>query len=156
MIEVTKSILILVDAMNKKLVDMHKNIAKLLKLNFCKILNQDRFGFCAVVNLREGKYKILIDYSIKGHVDIYLFEPEIIVEDYTEIHTYGRKYHNAFRRELLKLCLDHPSKNEWDTSVALIDSYIPWASEWTEFYELWQLTGVWHGEGEHPNVEKDI
>ena len=36
----------------------------------------------------------------------------------------------------------------------LTESYIPWAIEWTEFYELWLLTGTWYGGGVHPGGDK--
>lgn len=140
--------------MNKKLINMHKNIAQLRKLDFCRIISQSKHGFLVEVEVREGKYKILLDYKHKGYVDSYLIEPEIRMEDYLEIHTYGMKYHSAYKKAIPQLCLDRPFKNEWNTSIALIDSYIPWAAEWTEFYELWELTGVWHGGGEHPSDEK--
>jgi len=26
---------------------------------------------------------------------------------------------------------------------------LPWTSLWLHFYEIWLVTGVWHGGGEH-------
>lgn len=139
--------------MNKKFVDMHRHLSQIKRLNCCKIISQVKNGFCAEISLREGKYKILIDYSLNGVVDVYLLEPHIEVVNYTEIHTYGIKYHRVFRKELLKLCLTRPSKYEWNRRIPLAESFIPWAAEWTEFYELWLLTGVWYGGGEHPTID---
>ena len=139
----------------KLLFNMHRNLNQLRRHAFCKIITQNRNGFIVEVNLRENKYKIALEYKFKGAVDVYLLEPEIDVTRRMEIHTYGMKYHQHYKKELLKLCLVRPMKNEWDTSIALMDSYIPWAAEWTEFYELWKLTGAWHGGGEHPDLESD-
>ncbi len=50
------------------------------------------------------------------------------------------------------MCLKHPKIDDWKPSTLLIDSYIPWATEWTEFYELWVLAGVWYGGGIHPSA----
>ena len=67
-----------------------------------------------------------------------------------EIHTFGNYYHGAYKKELPKLCLTHLETDKWDSSILLTESYIPWAIEWTEFYELWLLTGKWYGGGVHP------
>ncbi len=139
--------------MNKNLVNMYGNIAQLENLPFCNIIKVDRKGLWVEVLIRNGKYKILCDYQLTGHMDVYLVEPDINMDNPTEIHTYGMKYHKAYKRELPNLCLRLPYRFQWNSSILLLDSYIPWAAEWTEFYEIWELTGKWHGGGEHPTSE---
>lgn len=48
------------------------------------------------------------------------------------------------------LCLFLPSAYEWDASMFLADTIIPWAAEWLLFYEIWLATGEWLGGGAHP------
>lgn len=50
------------------------------------------------------------------------------------------------------LCL-HES-NDWDGSMLLADTIIPWAAEWLFFYEIWKATGAWHGGGAWPPIEQ--
>jgi len=43
------------------------------------------------------------------------------------------------------LCLYRPG--EWTWGDPLTETIVPWTSEWLVFYELWQVTGTWHGTG---------
>ena len=52
------------------------------------------------------------------------------------------------------LCLYRPRKNQWDGSMLLSETAIPWAVEWLYFYEIWVCTGKWLGGGEHPPCKK--
>lgn len=139
----------------KLLFCMHVNLNQLRGINFCEVVSQDRDGFIAKIKLRNGKYIVVLDYKLIGLVDAYLLKPDINMDHYLEIHTYGLRYHKTFKRKLPKLCLEMPSLNEWNPSMALMDSYVPWAAEWIEFYELWQLTGIWYGGGVHPGIAKE-
>jgi hypothetical protein len=40
-----------------------------------------------------------------------------------------------------RLCLHMP--DEWDQSLALADTTVPWAIEWLVAYEGWRATGEW-------------
>lgn len=139
--------------MKENLLFMHKNMIQLKKMENCNIVLKSRYGFSVEVELRQGKYKVRIDYNYIGIVSVYLLEPNIDMSNSTEIHTYGMHFHGAYKREVPELCLKHPKIDDWKPSTLLIDSYIPWATEWTEFYELWVLTGVWYGGGVHPSAQ---
>jgi hypothetical protein len=43
------------------------------------------------------------------------------------------------------LCLFDPNGNEWNRTMMIADTTIPWTCEWLRFYEIWHATGVWHG-----------
>lgn len=43
------------------------------------------------------------------------------------------------------LCLFDPDQGEWDRTMLIADTIIPWASEWLHDYELWHFDGVWRG-----------
>ena len=136
--------------MRERLINMHKNLFQLKRLPYCKIISQKRNSFSAELDIRDGKYKIRIDYYEKGFPNVYVVAPEIDMSESLEIHTFGTHYHGAYKKELPKLCLTYLETDKWDSSILLTESYIPWAIEWTEFYELWLLTGKWYGGGVHP------
>lgn len=46
------------------------------------------------------------------------------------------------------LCLNLPG--EWDSSMSIGHTILPWASEWLFHYEMWLATGKWAGGGRHP------
>ena len=47
------------------------------------------------------------------------------------------------------LCLYYPPDNEWDGSLAVAKTVMPWAVDWLVCYEGWLLTGRWDGGGVH-------
>lgn len=49
-----------------------------------------------------------------------------------------------------RLCLYLPGSGEWKPDVPIAVTFIPWASMWLYFYEVWHATGVWLGGGVHP------
>jgi hypothetical protein len=47
------------------------------------------------------------------------------------------------------LCLYLPG--EWNESMLLAATILPWTSQWLFYYELWLITGHWMGTGhDHP------
>jgi len=49
-----------------------------------------------------------------------------------------------------QLCLYDPRETEWDPSWSIIDSIIPWISEWLYCFEFWQIDGQWRAPERHP------
>lgn len=49
-----------------------------------------------------------------------------------------------------RLCLYLPKRNEWQSQMKLSETVIPWTLEWLWYFEMWLLTDVWEGGGEHP------
>lgn len=47
------------------------------------------------------------------------------------------------------ICLHYPI--EFDYSMRIIDTIIPWTQEWLYFYEVWLITGEWLGGGHNPH-----
>jgi hypothetical protein len=49
------------------------------------------------------------------------------------------------------LCLFYPKAHEFDNTMFLATTILPWASEWLMFYELWlaSSTNEWFGGGIH-------
>ena len=133
------------------LVNAFRNVNQLSCLPNCKILYNKRGNISAELLIRDGKYKLRIDIKVGKLPKVYVVEPEIDRSNPTEIHTYGFQYHPYYKKEIPVLCLTHLGEDKTNTSMPLIKTYIPWAIEWTEFYELWLLTGKWYGKGIHPD-----
>lgn len=141
--------------MRESSLNMYKNLIQLSKLKGCRIVSKKRSSFSAELWIRNGRYQIRLDYFVKSIPNVYVISPTIDMREPLEIHTFGMKFHGAYQRELPLLCLTHYETDRWNTSIMLLESYIPWAVEWTEFYELWLMTGKWYGGGIHPGGEKD-
>lgn len=56
-------------------------------------------------------------------------------------------HHFGINKDKLEvtLCLHLP--NEFNYSLRIIDTIIPWIQEWLYFYEIWLSTGKWLGGG---------
>ncbi len=52
-----------------------------------------------------------------------------------------------------RLCLYFSQFGEWDFSMPIADTIIPWTSKWLCYYEIWHTTGKWKGGGIHPGDE---
>lgn len=49
-----------------------------------------------------------------------------------------------------RLCLYDPPAGEWDATMHLSRTILPWSADWLACYELWLMTGRWTGGGRHP------
>ena len=86
-------------------------------------------------------YEVLIDHERTASPLVYVSRPHLeLVREQPLPHVYSWN----------TLCL-YLDRREWNGSVTIADSLVPWASEWLFFYELWLATGEWLGEGPHPD-----
>ena len=135
----------------QSLLNAFKNLNQLSCLSNCTVLSNKRGNISVELLIRDGKYKLRIDIKEGKLPKVYVVEPEIDRSNPLEIHTFGFQYHPYYKKELPLLCLTHLGEDKTNTSMSLTETYIPWAIEWTEFYELWLLTGKWYGKGIHPD-----
>jgi hypothetical protein len=85
------------------------------------------------------KYTIKLVYKIGTRPNVYVLEPELVVPDKkSEIHMFNDG----------SLCLYF--KDDWTPKMLIAETLIPWTSEWLLHYEVWRITGKWHGGGIHP------
>jgi hypothetical protein len=54
------------------------------------------------------------------------------------------------------LCLWHPKNKEWNATMRLSDTYIPWTLRWLWYFEDWLSSDDWVGEGVHPDAARRI
>lgn len=122
-----------------------------------------RNSITAIVPIRkecgEPRYKLKIKIDSYGYCDVYIIEPKIKKfngENPPHVYPSTSKWNEANQEyDELKLCLYLPGNNEYSRYDKLIESVISWSIKWTEFYELWLLTGEWFGGGEHPSTKED-
>ena len=105
-------------------------------------------GLTAIVKTKptsnSDDYELLIRYeSLEKHPYVLLLNPNI-PKDVRLPHVYPRKKYKG--KEYPNLCLYLPGG--WNNSLLIADTILLWAIEWLYYYELWIITGKWHGGGE--------
>lgn len=98
-------------------------------------------------------YETLLEYkSVERKPKVYVALSQLDTENSKVIpHKYCIKEIN--NKKYVELCLFY--KNEWNPTMNIADTIIPWVCEWLYFYEIWVITGEWCGGGKHPTT-KDI
>jgi len=94
------------------------------------------------------KYTVRIKYKLKKR-------PEVIVINPLLKSTKEGPLQHVFPGD--KLCLFRYKYFEWNSSMPIADTIIPWTSLWLFYHEIWETTGKWYGGGEHSsNNKKDV
>lgn len=89
----------------------------------------------------SDSYRVRLVYSLEKPPKVFVESPELFHRDEERIpHQYADG----------SLCLYLPAAQEWERSMCLADTIVPWTAEWLIHYELWHATGEWHGGGIHP------
>lgn len=95
------------------------------------------------------KYHLRVIYEQNRWVKVFVVNKEL------RIAANRSKLPHVYNSKQQQLCLYSPSKKEWDGFSCIVDTIIPWASEWLYYYELWLPEGKWYGGGhnEYPNED---
>ena len=89
-------------------------------------------------------YTVRLKYKLKDRPKVQVLKPELIVPEGRRLpHTYSGK----------QLCLYYPGSGDWRGDMLLSQTIVPWISEWLLHYEIWLVTGKWHGGGIHNGVK---
>lgn len=59
---------------------------------------------------------------------------------------------HCYNQTKQELCLFYG--NEWNNSMLISNTVVPWIYDWLYHYEIWVGTGVWNGGGIHPRIPK--
>lgn len=91
-------------------------------------------------------YQILVRYSQSGSPEVWVISPELVNRPDGERipHVYPGN----------RLCLYLPRNKEWDRTMFIAETTIPWAALWLYYYEMWHATGEWLGGGVHPRFNE--
>jgi hypothetical protein len=88
-------------------------------------------------------YKILVTYSIREYPRVAVVDPPL------QPDPDGHLPH--FFCSAGCLCLHEA--DEWDPSMLIAATIVPWATEWLAHYELWRQAGQWYGNADLPQEE---
>lgn len=87
----------------------------------------------------SDSYEVRVRYRVGDNPKLFVLEPVLQKRDGKRCdHMYADNRPCLYRR------------HDWDASMMLADTIVPWASEWLAHYEVWLATGDWTGRGEHP------
>ena len=88
-------------------------------------------------------YTIEIRYSYEMPVpEVYVIKPIRL------LHYPGEdKLPHVFDSEKQQICLH--LFGEWNRTMAISTTYVPWSSRWLFSYETWVVSGVWIGKSFH-------
>jgi len=59
----------------------------------------------------------------------------------------GRKPPHTYAGEADPLCVFYPAAQEWNSSMPIARTIVPWSCEWLLHFEAWLFTGIWEGGG---------
>lgn len=90
-------------------------------------------------------YKIKIICERGNKPKVFLYGNHIKGIERTD---FPHKYYKDEIKQEVQLCLNMPY--EFNYSLRIIDTIIPWIQEWLYFYEIWLFTGEWCGGGNTP------
>jgi hypothetical protein len=83
------------------------------------------------------EYTVRIRYARGPFLRVMLVDPRLEPDERKLLH---HLYPNG------DLCLHR--LDEWDPSMLLVETIIPWTAEWLAHYELWKPNHRWYGDGD--------
>lgn len=78
--------------------------------------------------------------------DVFVIEPDLV--DLAG----GRKLPHVYEQKPTRLCLYLPRAREWNRSMRIADTVVPWTVLWLFYFEEWLVSDEWKGGGVHPEV----
>lgn len=89
----------------------------------------------------SNEYTILIKLQ-KKKIEVFVIEPKKLM-----LFSSETKLPHVYSTKKQILCLFYPDGKQWNRGKLIVNSIIPWTSEWLYFYEIWLITGEWLGGG---------
>lgn len=83
----------------------------------------------------SARYTVRIEATPTRRPQVRIVSPEFVEP--------ARELPHVYRDGSLCLCFPW----QWDRTMPIARTIVPWASEWLLYYELWKGTGEWHGGG---------
>ena len=93
------------------------------------------------------EYSLRLSYKLGRAPEVFVLHPNL------RALSEGRELPHVYSQEEQRLCLYLPRGGEWSPEMRLTDTFLPWASLWLYYFEMWLLTGEWKGGGVHPDQE---
>ena len=106
--------------------------------------NLMQWGSWVTPSPMSAKYRIDVNYAIGDAPQVWAREPDL-----TEMAG-GKKLPHVYDQSAQRLCLYRPAYREWKSTLLISRTIVPWAVLWFYYFEIWLVTGIWPGRGEHP------
>jgi hypothetical protein len=95
-----------------------------------------------VPSVLSDTYQLRISYQFPRRPKIEVLSPQLrLAAGKTQLP-------HAYKDGQLDICVHRPE--EWNKTLYIADTIMPWISQWLRFYEYWEQTGCWEGKGTHP------
>lgn len=97
-------------------------------------------------------YDLRLKYPFNGVPATFVDQPDL-----TSLAN-GARIPHLYSEQPARICLYLPSAYEWQSSMLLNRTIVPWAILWLWYFEDWLATGEWRGGGVHvaPDIEAEI
>ena len=92
------------------------------------------------------EYSIQISYHGGDPPKVLVKEPDL------SLLAEGRPLPHVYR-DPTRLCLYLPGSNEWDNTMRIDQTFVPWTASWLYYFEDWLESSDWKGGGVHPGEE---
>lgn len=92
-------------------------------------------------------YDVEVQYKRDGFPSIWVYG---ILSDNIKAKEIPHKYSYDLHKNKVNLCLYRNKYHEYNRKALPSKNIVPWICEWLYFYELYLITDVWYGNGEHP------
>ena len=97
--------------------------------------------------LSDG-YNVRMDYTIGK-------KPKVFVKTKLALAYGAAELPHVYDNARQKLCLFFPDGSQWNSSMLLAKTIVPWIYDWLFHYEIWLATGLWFGGGIHPENDEE-
>jgi hypothetical protein len=88
-------------------------------------------------------YRVRVTYELRAYPKVTVLSPRLESRP-------GKSLPHVFADGSLCLHLE----DDWNSGMLLVDTIVPWTSEWLIQYEIWKFTGEWYGGGEWPPTRR--
>lgn len=105
------------------------------------------------VSPQFGKFTLEIRYQLGDWPQVRILSPTLVRLPGNEE---GQLPHIYPPFDDPTLCLFDPVAGEWDASMPIAQTIVPWALDWIACYELWLMTEKWTGGGRHVGMQATI
>lgn len=107
----------------------------------------------------ESPFRVSIEYGlpVDGSDELHRIMPVVRVLHPTLILNFNAEeeaplphvYFQGPDYRYSPLCLFDPKAGEWDRTMLIASTTVPWTVRWLASYEIWEATGRWVGGGRH-------
>ena len=92
------------------------------------------------------RYRLEIRYRLGGRPEVRILSPALVR---LPGNAEGALPHVYPPADDPTLCIYDPEAAQWDWSMPIATTIVPWSFDWIACYELWLITGNWTGGGRH-------